>query len=180
MKTNHIESNGSNLYIIIIALFLYTNSCGVVNAKPKLFRTGNDTLIISANKSMINKSTDSLLQLEVILKNDSKIPIRNFEIYSNSRGEICLPPTWSMIITKIDSNQQYEPPLLLCHGVPGGVLRKNEEYRYKLKMNFKWVFKRYALPELNNDYGEYSIQLLFKTKTEVINSNTIKILYKEN
>jgi hypothetical protein len=163
----------------MIALFLITYSC-VVNAKPKLSSTRADTLIISTSRNVINSVTDSLLQLEVVLKNDSKIPIRNFGLYSNSRGEICLPPFWSIIITKVDTNQQYEPPLLLCHGIPEGFLRKNEEYRYNLKMNFKWVFKRHIRSELNRDYGEYSIQLLFKTKTEVINSNTIKILYKEN
>ena len=164
----------------MIALFLITNFLCVVNAEPKRLCTGADTLIISASRSVINAVTDSLLQLEVVLKNDSKIPIRNFELYSNSRGEICLPKTWSIIITKNDTNQQYDPPLLLCNGIPGGLLKKNGEYRYKLKMNFKWVFKRHVRPELNHDYGEYSIQIRFKTKTEVINSNTIKILYKEN
>ena len=86
-----------------------------------------------------------------------------------------------MIITKIDSNQKYEPPLLLCHGAPESVLRENEEYRYKLRINFKWVFKPYGYHfPANHDFGVYTVKLILRTKTEVIESNTIQILYKEN
>lgn len=153
----------------------------LVIASSHLYCPGNDSLIISSNNSIINMSADSLLQLNVILKNESKRPIRNYKIYSNSRGEVCLSPIWSMIITKIDSNQENEPPLLLCHGVPESILRKNDEYRCNLKINFKWVFKPYGYHfPANHDFGEYTVKLILRMKTEIIESNTIHFFYKEN
>ena len=151
-----------------------------VNAGSGQFSTFSDSLIISVNNNKLN-STDSLLQIEVFLKNNSKT-IRNFALNSNSRGEVCWSPIWSIIITRSDSNQQYEPPFLLCNGAPDDVLRNNEEYRYNLMINFKWVYKpnSYHFPIPNHDYGEYSLKLILKTKAKEIISNTIKISFEEN
>jgi hypothetical protein len=166
--------------IVFFALIALTNLCDfLVTADSTRFKNVGDTLYISTNNKILNFSSDSLLKLEVLFKNYNKKTIRHIELWSNSRGLVCRSPMWSILITKIDSNQQYEPPILLCNGVPEGNVRKNEEYKFYLTVNFKYINKPTSIPALNHDYGEYTFQLILKDKTDLIRSNTITILFQD-
>jgi hypothetical protein len=143
-----------------------------------------DTITINTKVNNLNFSKDSLLALDVSIINVNKRNLKIRKLTSNYKGEICMTQEWSVIIYHKDSYSNdsiYSPPSALCHlrDEPYIYLKKNDEYRYCLLLNFKYVVKlNDETYHPNCDFGEYKLQLLLKMKdNDVISSNIIKISY---
>lgn len=145
-----------------------------------------DSLSVSANNYSLTINKDSLLVLDVSIKNENKHKFVIRRLISTCKGEICFTKEWTILICHKDFNDnkeyQYTPLLAFCSPIedPDIILRKNEEYRFSLLINFKHVYKEndVCFPSPNHDFGEYEIQLSLKMNNrDIINSNKIKISY---
>ena len=149
-----------------------------------------DSLLISANNNHLNYK-DSLLLVDVAYKNNNRQKFRIRRLTSTNNGEICMTQEWTILIYHKEISDSvdslYSPPTALCHlrDEPYIILRKDEEYHYKLLLNFKYVQKGdRGTYNVNHDFGEYQLQLLLKMKDnrtmkdlDSILSNKIMIFY---
>jgi hypothetical protein len=150
-----------------------------------------DSLLISTNNNHLNFDKDSLLSLDVVYKNTNKQKFRIRRLTSTHNGEICTTQEWTILIYHKEFNDSvdslYSPPGALCHlrDEPYIFLRKDEEYHYKLLLNFKYFQKGDRGTYItNHSFGEYQLQLVLTMKDnrtmknlDSIGSNKIKIFY---
>jgi hypothetical protein len=145
-----------------------------------------DSLSISTNYYNLNSSKDSMLYIDVVFKNVNRKKFLIRKLNSTSKGDVCVTQEWAVLIYHNDINDSkdslYSPPTVQCHlrEEPYLILRKNEEYYYKLLINFKNIEKGdfSSFTSLNYDSGEFEIQLILKMEnTDTIKSNRIKINY---
>ncbi len=156
-------------------------------------RTSVDSLLISTNNNHLNFEKDSLLLVDVAYKNNNKQKFRIRRLTSTHNGDICMTQEWTILIFHKEFNNSndslYSPPVALCHlrDEPYIILRKDQEYHYKLLLNFKYVQKGDPGTYItNHDFGEYHFQLVLKMKDnrtmkdlDSIRSNKIKIFYTQ-
>jgi hypothetical protein len=150
-----------------------------------------DSLLISTNNYHLNIDKDSLLSVDVAYKNNNKQKFRIRRLTSTHNGEICMTQEWTILIYHKEFSDSkdslYSPPTALCHlrDEPYIILRKDDEYHYKLLLNFKYVQKGDRETYITNrNFGEYQLQLVLKMKDnrtmkdlDSIGSNKIKIFY---
>jgi len=180
MKTNRMNMQDKAILFILMCVF---GSCGIYNNKIPHQYEGVKLRIVTP-KSMISDSILINISLENNTKNDFYIFSRGLSISGEN--------TWNLEINFQDTIGM-GLPYMVHYGSPKinderYVLIKSEHtYTSCIHLDFRELYSnRYALGQLNTDYGEYFLKLSYhdyaryhiKALKGKIESNVLKVVYE--